>query len=26
LDVGELEALATKEDGFLVGLRKVFQG
>lgn len=26
LDAGELEALATKEDGFLSGLRKVFQG
>jgi len=25
LDAGELEALATKEDGFLAGLRKVFQ-
>jgi len=26
LDAGELEAMATKEDGFLAGLRKVFQG
>lgn len=26
LDAGELEALATKEDGFMAGLRKAFQG
>jgi hypothetical protein len=26
LDAGELEALATKEDGFLASLRKVFHG
>jgi hypothetical protein len=26
LDAGELEALATKEDGFLAGLRKAFHG
>ena len=26
LDAGELEALAAKEGGFLLGLRKAFQG